>query len=198
VSARAARSVGREVLETVRAAAVAVLLALVLRTFVVETFRVDGISMQPTLQNGERLLVDKVTPRLFGVRVGDIVVFHPPLPVSPALVAAGVAEAACEWTDGGGADFVKRVVAVGPSTVYLQDGQIYVDGRLEPQPYLPLAWRDDFTSPVPVRVPAGWIYVLGDHRAESEDSRCFGPVPLSAVVGVARLVWWPPADARVL
>jgi signal peptidase I len=192
------RSAAREVWDTVRAIVIAVVVALLLRTFVVETFQVQGFSMEPTLQNGDRLLVNKVVLHFSPPHIGEIIVFLPPLPAAPALVAAGIAEASCEYVPSPPVDFVKRVIAVGGETVYLRNGQVYVDGRLQPEPFLPPAWRDHYTSPVPVRVPVGDVYVLGDHRAASEDSRCFGPVPDSRIVGVAQLIWWPLGQARVL
>ncbi len=188
----------REVWDTVRAIVIAVVVALLLRTFVMETFQVQGFSMEPTLQNGERLLVNKVLVHFSPPHIGQIVVFMPPLPASPALVAQGIAEASCEYVPSPPVDFVKRVIALGGDTVFLRNGQVYVNGQLQPEPFLPPAWRDHYTSPVPVKVPVGDIYVLGDHRAASEDSRCFGPVPISRIAGVAQLIWWPLANARVL
>lgn len=187
----------REVWETVRAIVVAVVIALLLRTFVIETFQVQGFSMEPTLQNGERLLVNKVVLHLTPPHIGQIIVFRPPLPAAPALVAAGIAEASCEYTPDPPVDFVKRVIALGGDTVDMRDGQVYIDGVLQPEPFLPPVWRDTFTSPTPVTIPSGDVFVLGDHRAASEDSRCFGPVPISRIVGVVQLIWWPLADARV-
>jgi signal peptidase I len=169
----------REAWETLRALAVAVVIALLIRQYVFETYEVKGYSMEPTLLNHERLLVNKFIYRFTRPQVGQIIVFQPPLPVHE--------------------DFVKRIVAVGGETVYMRDGRVYVDGHLQPEPYLPPAWRDHFTMlSGPVVVPKGDVWVLGDHRAASEDSRYFGPVPISSIRGEAILVWWPPQDARVL
>lgn len=168
-----------ELWDTVQAIVVAVVLALLIRQFVVETYKVDGQSMDPTLQNGERLLVNKFIYRFTSPKPGQIIIFHPPIP--------GVTQ-----------DFVKRVIAVGGETVQMQDGVVYVDGQVQPEPYLPPSYRDHYNSPQPFTVPAGDVWVLGDHRDASEDSRFFGPVPISSIRGEAMLVWWPLGDFRGL
>ncbi len=168
-----------EIRDTVLAVAVAIVLALLMRQFVVETYRVNGESMQPTLQNGERLLVNKFVFRFQKPRVGEIIVFHPPLPTNEA--------------------YVKRIVAVAGQTISMQNGYVYIDGHVQNEPYLPAAWRDHYTL-APLTVPAGDVFVLGDHRAASEDSRFFPGhfVPVRSIHGEAVLIWWPPADFRTL
>ena len=163
----------RDTLETV---IVAVVLALVIRTFVVEPFVVDGFSMQNTLQNHERLLVNKLTMYFNPLHYGEIIVFQPPL--------------------AGQGDYVKRVIATGGQTVSMVNGQVYVNGKKMPQPFLHwhgVSTEDSWNMP-PFKVPKGDIFVLGDHRAASEDSRFFGPVKVSAVQGVAFWVIWPLKD----
>ena len=169
----------RDVWETVRAVVIAVVAALLIRQFVLETFQVQGFSMQPTLQNNERLLVNKFIYDFTKPKIGQIIVFLPPLP-------------------GATQDFVKRVIAVGGDTVDMRNGIVYVDGVRQPEPWLPPAYRDNDTLPQPVTVPRGDVWVLGDHRAASEDSRIFGPVPISRIRGEAILVWWPPSHMRAL
>jgi signal peptidase I len=151
----------------------AVAFAFVIRTYMAEPFVVDGISMQNTLQNGERVLVNKMF-NVRNLRYGQIVVFSPPI--------------------AGAGDYIKRVIATGGQSEWMTDGQVYVDGRKMPQPFL--HWpgassTQDHYSMQPFVVPKGDIYVLGDHRAESEDSRIFGPVRLSSVYGTAFWVIWP-------
>ena len=179
----------REIRETLAPLLVALIIAFGLRTFVVETYLVHGPSMQPTLQDGQRLLVDKVGLRLGPPMPGQIIVFQPPEGTG------------CPSPDirPGGPDFVKRVIAEAGQTVMMRAGTVYVDGRALAEPYLPSMWRaaptDNFP---PTTIPAGDIWVMGDHRLVSVDSRCFGPLPVRNVHGVAMLVWWPPAAARVL
>jgi signal peptidase I len=172
------RSGWGELWETIQAVVIAIVLALLIRQFVVETFRVDGVSMEPTLQNNERLLVNKFIYRFTKPKAGEIIIFLPPIP-------------------GQTQDFVKRVIAVGGQTFQMQNGVVYVNGKVQPEPYLPASWRGN-ASFGPVTVPLGDVWVLGDHRMDSEDSRIFGPVPISAIRGEAMLVWWPLSDFRVL
>lgn len=180
---------GREVWETLAPLMVALLVAYGLRTFVLETYQVHGTSMQPTLEDGQRLMVDKVGLR-FGVpQPGQIVVFQPPTGTG------------CPSPDirPGGPAFVKRVIAEAGQTVEMRAGTLYVDGQALAETYLPSAFRagptDNFQ---PITVPSGDLWVMGDHRLVSVDSRCFGPLPARNVQGIAMLVWWPPAAARLL
>jgi signal peptidase I len=160
---------------------VAVLLAGLVRTFAFQTFWIPSSSMVPTLGVYDRILVQKAFFTWHDVREGDIVVFsHPPLD------QCGGAQ---------GDDLVKRVIALPGQTIYSSGNSIYVNGRLLAEPYLP---HDDPLGPPipgassqhPYRVPPGEFYVLGDNRAISCDSRYWGPVEGSSIIGKVVLVWW--------
>jgi signal peptidase I len=160
---------------------VAVLLAGLVRTFAFQTFWIPSSSMVPALGVYDRILVQKAFFDSRDVREGDIVVFsHPPLDH-------------CGGPQGG--DLVKRVIALPGQTIYSSGNSIYVNGRLLAEPYLP---HDDPLGPQipdassrhPYRVPAGEFYVLGDNRAISCDSRYWGPINGSSIVGKVVLVWW--------
>ena len=140
---------------------------LALRAFVVEPFAIPSESMAPTLRPGDRVLVDK----LASVHRGDLVVFHAPRSRTIEL---------------------KRVVAVGGDTVAIEDGVLLVDGRRRAEPYAD-ARAIDSVYFGPVRVPRGSLFVLGDNRANSADSRAFGALPARDVIGRARARVWPPA-----
>jgi signal peptidase I len=168
---------GRALWETVQTVLIALVLALIIRAYVVESFVVQGPSMEPTLQDGEHLLVNKFVLRLHPPQPGDIIVFRPPLPTTR--------------------DFIKRVIAVGGQEVELRDGVVYVNGVRQAEPWLGDAWLSHDNYP-PTLVPAGEVFVLGDNRRNSEDSRFFGFVPLRSIKGEAVLVWWPPQDIRVI
>ncbi len=195
------RSGWQELWETVRAILLAVLAALLIRQFVVETYRVNGISMEPTLQNNERLLVNKFIYRFTPPHVGQIIIFHPPLP-TPAQLASGSFHGTdtCHMAIPSSEDFVKRVIAVAGQTFAMRNGVVYINGQAQAEPWLPTAWRDHYTTvhPSQVKIPPGDVWVLGDHRAASLDSRCFGPVPISSIKGQAMLVWWPLGNFRIL
>lgn len=160
-------------------------LALLIRTFLVQAFFIPSGSMIPTLQIGDRVIVDKVGYRMKDVKRGEVIVFYKPDPYYDIH------------------ELIKRVVAVGGETFELQDGIVYIDGRPLEEPYLP---HDTLTLPKepipecgnaePVRdyceVPEGKILVLGDNRESSRDGRYYGPVDVDTVIGRAFLRVWPP------
>jgi signal peptidase I len=157
---------------------VAVLLAFLVRAFVFQTFWIPSASMTPTLGVYDRVLVQKAFYSWRDVREGDIVVFsHPPLDNCP----------------GPQGDLVKRVIALPGQTIYSSGSSIYINGRLLAEPYLPQP--DPLGPPIassqhPYRVPAGEFYVLGDNRSDSCDSRYWGPVKGSTIIGKVILIWW--------
>ena len=146
-----------------------------------QTFYIPSSSMVPTLGVYDRILVQKAFFNWHDVREGDIVVFsHPPLDDCPGPQNG---------------DLVKRVIALPGQTIYSSGNNIYVNGHLLSEPYLPR--YDPLGPPIPdatrqhpYRVPAGDFYVLGDNRAISCDSRYWGPITGSSIVGKAILVWW--------
>jgi signal peptidase I len=160
---------------------VAVLLAGLMRAFAFQTFFIPSSSMVPALGVSDRILVQKAFFTWRGVRQGDVVVFgHPP-------------RDHCGGPQGG--DLVKRVIALPGQTIYSAGGSIYVNGRRLAEPYLPHydplgPAIPDATSQHPYRVPPGEFYLLGDNRAISCDSRYWGPVRGSSIVGKVVLVWW--------
>ena len=158
---------------------VAVLLAGLVRTFAFQPFWIPTSSMVPTLGVYDRVLVQKAFFTWRGVREGQIVVFsHPPLDH-------------CGGPQEG--DLVKRVIALPGQTIYSSGNSIYVNGRLLAEPYLP--HYDPLGPPIasrqhPYRVPPGEFYMLGDNRADSCDSRYWGPIKGSSIIGKVVLVWW--------
>ena len=158
----------------------ATLLSVLLRTYVCEIFWVPSASMVPTLDVYDRILVQKAFFSWHDVREGDIVVFtHPPL----------------DECAGPAGDLVKRVIALPGQTIYSADGLLYVDGRRLREPYLPP--HDPLGPPIPgatrqhpFHVPRGDFYVMGDNRAISCDSRYWGPINGSSIIGrVVMLLW---------
>lgn len=164
------------VVETLDASIVAALLSLVIITFVVQAFYIPSGSMEPTLQIGDRILVSKLSYRLGTVGRGDVIVFHYPL--NP------------------GKDFVKRVVGLVGETVELRDGVVLINDQPIQELY-PTALtggdRSCTSSYGPQKIPREQIFVLGDNRCNSEDSRFFGFVPAPNVVGKALFIYWPPS-----
>jgi signal peptidase I len=165
---------------------VAVVLAVGVRTYVAQMFYIPSGSMLPTLQIGDRIVVDKIGYRLDGVARGDIVVFRRP-PLEPAAYA----------------DLVKRVIGLPGDTIGTVDGRVTIDGRVLAEPWLPVPRPQTIPSPLaapyslnhPFVVPAGEYFVMGDNRTDSEDSRYFGPIPGSLIVGRMAAKVWPISAA---
>jgi len=169
----------------------AVLLCTVLlRTYVVQSFYIPSPSMVPTLQVGDRIMVNKLSYDLHDVHRGDIVVFkRPPLETQNF------------------ADLVKRVIGLPGETISTKDGHVYIDGKLLNEPWLPPGpssytgalpndQHPQFNMPGPVTIPAGEYFVMGDNRTDSEDSRYFGPIPKALIVGRAMAVVWPLSQVK--
>ena len=181
VGVRRGRRWWRMLVETVAVVLVAVVLAGLVRAYVFQTFWIPSSSMVPTLGVYDRILVQKAFFSWHDVREGDIVVFsHPPLDDCPGPQNG---------------DLVKRVIALPGQTIYSSGSNLYVNGQLLSEPYLPS--NDPLGPPIPdatrqhpYRVPSGDFYVLGDNRAISCDSRYWGPITGSSIVGKAVLVWW--------
>ncbi len=163
----------KQVIEWIALVGGALLLALLIKTFLVQAFYIPSDSMYPTLKTDDRVLVNKLSYKLHDVHRGDIVVFSkPPKELSNIK------------------DLVKRVVGLPGETVEAHDNHVYVDRRRLPENYLPDGTvTTDFE---PVTIPKGHVFVMGDNRTRSEDSRVFGPVRESTIVGRVFLRIWPP------
>jgi signal peptidase I len=148
--------------------------AVLMRTFVVQTFYIPSGSMEPTLNIGDRILVDKLSYHLHAVHRGDIIVFSRP----PG-----------ETLEPGVNDLVKRVIGLPNETISAQNGQIDINGKPLKEPWLPKGVvTDDFG---PVHIPNGDYFVMGDNRGFSSDSRVFGPISGSLIVGRVVMRIWP-------
>jgi signal peptidase I len=195
-SPAAPKSATARLLEPVLVLVVAAVVAILINTFVAQAFYIPSASMVPQLRINDRVVVSKLAYRLHSPRRGDVVVFAAPpseqrVSRPPGNVAAralqrasrvlGVAESKTE--------LIKRVIGRPGETVQGRNGRVYVDGEPLIEPYLPAGTvTSDFG---PVTVPSGDLWVMGDNRDHSSDSRVFGPIPRSTVVG--RAIWraWP-------
>ncbi|MGQ0617505.1 MAG: signal peptidase I [Acidimicrobiia bacterium] len=181
---------------------VALAAAWVLKTFVAQAFYIPSGSMQDELEAGDRVIVSKLAYQLHDPRRGDIVVFPSPEATAPdddsalpfrlvedLLEAVGLRQPP-------GQVLIKRIVALPGETVEGRGGDLVINGRALVEPYLePDAVTADFPAET---VPAGSVFVMGDNRLSSRDSRVFGPVPTASIVGRAVLQVWPPTDASFL
>lgn len=165
----------------------AVIVVVVVRTFFVQAFYIPSASMQPTLRKNDRVLVNKLSYTLHSVHRGDVVVFD-----RPSCDAANTPVwASCEAT-GQIKDLIKRVVGLPGDTITVQDDHVLVDGKRLSEPYTHgLPTRLICSFPGTYRVPKGDVFVMGDNRTNSTDSRCFGPISEKIIVGRAFVRVWP-------
>jgi signal peptidase I len=133
--------------------------------------------MLPILHDSDRILIEELTPRFRSVRRGEVIVFRHPRDPKRLLV--------------------KRVIGMGGDTVAIDRGLVALNGVVQDEPYLGAGSRDE-RSFAPTEVAHGFLYVLGDDRSISEDSRVWGPIPESTVLGRALFTYWPPQRGRNL
>jgi signal peptidase I len=167
--------------EVVETLVLTLVIFLVIQTFIAQPYRVEQMSMETTLEPDQYVLVDKLTPRFDAYKRGDIVVFNPPE----------------DWTASENrTPFIKRVIGVAGDTVEIHDGRVFVNGVALKEPYVfavdgKAQPTTTTTDPPEWRVPDGELFVMGDHRQSSSDSRNFGPIEVSHVIGRAWLRYWP-------
>jgi signal peptidase I len=182
--------------------AVALGLALAVQAYAVKPYRIPSESMEPTLQVGDRVLVNRFSRRLGSEpKVGQIVVFHPPSGADtspprcgdPAEGAGSTAPCSRPTGTASSQTFVKRVVAMGGDRIAIRSGHVLRNGKLEAEPFVaPCGGGPECNLPRAIRVEEGSVFLMGDNRGSSQDSRFWGPVPTSWVIGQAVAVYWPP------
>ena len=167
---------GQEVVAGLKTLVSAAVYATLIVTFGFQVARVDGLSMAPTLEDHDRLIVNKLVYELGDPRPGDIVMLYYPL--NPEKM------------------FVKRVIAKEGDSVRIVDGHVYVNDIPLHDDYVPAEFRshDDWGPQI---VQQGYYFVMGDHRNNSSDSRHWGPVPKKYIVGKVKVRWWPLQDAKI-
>ena len=170
----------RNIIEWVAIVAGALAVALVVKTFLIQAFFIPSLSMFPTLDKGDRVLVNKLSYDLHDVNRGDMVVFDRP---------AGSPESDIK-------DLIKRVVGLAGETIEARDGVVYIDGDRLDEPYLEDGVRTENLSPT--EIPEGHVFVMGDNRSGSADSRVFGPIDEDTIVGRAFIRVWPLPEISLL
>lgn len=161
--------------EWTKAIAIALIIAITIRTFIFAPIVVDGTSMVPTLKDRERLIINKAIYYLTTPKRGDIIVFHSPE----------------------NNDWIKRVIGLPGDQLEIVDGVLYINGEPVEEPYLNGMVTEDFDL---VQVPENMLFVMGDNRYNSKDSRnpYVGPIPMESVVGKAQFVFWPASNMRIV
>jgi signal peptidase I len=162
------RAVLRDIVGTILPA---IIIALLIHVFLAQATRVYGQSMEPNLHSNERLVIEKLSYRFHGPRRGDVVVLHDP-GGSPELL-------------------IKRVVGLPGERVTVADGRVFIDGKTLEEPYLD---QDTLGGGRSWIVPPLTVFVMGDNRSASRDSRTFGPVPMEQIIGRALVRYWPLAE----
>ncbi len=163
----------RWLVETILLVAAAFILAQGIKTFVVQPFVIPTGSMIPTIEIDDRVLAEKLTYRFSrGPEYEDIVVFKDPTGAHPQLI--------------------KRVIATEGQTVDIRDGTVYIDGKALEEPYLQgVRTEPEGTVSLPIKIPKGYVWVMGDNRPNSGDSRFIGPQQVAAIQGRAIWTYWP-------
>jgi signal peptidase I len=185
------KRMGRVVVEWAAVIVGALVMALLVKAFLFQAYYIPSPSMEPTLGEGDRIIVNKLSYRLHDVNRGDMVVFSAP-------------EGA-----GGVDDLIKRVIGLPGELVRVEQGRVLIGEGMLLEPYLPIQnGTDDFRAPsncanLPedregCRVPPGHVFVLGDYRDNSRDSRFFGPISEESIRGRAFLRIWPLGEFRRL
>jgi signal peptidase I len=174
-------------LEIVETLVLTLIIFFVIQTFVAQPYRVEQMSMQRTLEPEQYVLVDKLTPRFDAYKRGDIVVFTPPP----------------DWVQSQGTPYIKRVIGVGTDIIEIRDGMVFVNEieLLEPYVFAVDGEPQETTDPLGQErwvVPEGEVFLMGDHRSNSADSREFGPVEVEQVIGRAWLRYWPIDTFQIL
>ncbi|MGH9207448.1 MAG: signal peptidase I [Acidimicrobiales bacterium] len=179
---RGPRSPWRRIVEWLLVFLLAAGAAVGIRAFLIQAFYIPSGSMLPTLQLGDRIIVDKLSYHLHAIHRGDIVVFAtPPTDQGDPTVK----------------DLVKRVIGLPGDRIASVNGHVTIGGRPISEPYLPTGTLTDSPSLRPEIVPQGEYFVMGDNRSDSKDSRIFGPIPGSLIVGRAVLRVWPLSHISV-
>jgi signal peptidase I len=198
------KSAAGSVVELILVVAAALGIALLFQAFIVKPYKIPSGSMLPTLQINQRILVDRIGNDFSSPGIGDIIVFHP-----PKNYAAGCADPA-EGQERSGQDaaaacavaqrqassetFVKRVVGLPGDRISIRNGHVYRNGVREHDPYIAPCYGGPACSfPQTITVPRGDYYMMGDNRGDSDDSRFWGPVARSWIIGKAFLTYWPPS-----
>lgn len=196
IKRRGNRSPLRSLVEWVVVVGGAFGLALLIQAFLLQPFRIPSGSMIPTLEVRDRIVVNKLSYHLHPVHRGDVVVFTSPkcnAPQTPSWANCGIV--------GEYADLVKRVIGLPGDHLAIANDHVYVNGEQLDEPYVqpgavtvqqpPYGCGFTGTPAHPFVVPKGMVFVMGDNRGDSLDSRCFGPIPESTLVGRAFVIIWP-------
>jgi len=190
--------------ELVLIVAVALGLALGIQAFLVKPYRIPSESMMPTLEIGQRVLVNRIGGRFSDPQVGDVVVFHPPAGAEsdnecgggPPPAGEPCSEPTAQRAD---VNFIKRIVAGPGDRLSIEQGHVVLNGERQSEPFaLPCQGSEGCTYPRAITIPPDHYFMMGDNRGSSDDSRFWGPVPRDWIIGGAFATYWPPKRIGLL
>ncbi len=180
-------------------------MALGIQAFIVKPYQIPSESMEPTLDVGQRVLVNRFLYHFKDPQIGDIVVFHPPAGANgggaggecgdPRTGAGGSSGAACDQPtpDEASVNFIKRIVAGPGDTLSVENGHPVVNGEIADEGFIrPCTPGGACNLPKPITIPPDHYFMMGDNRGSSDDSRFWGPVPRDWIIGKAFATYWPP------
>ena len=193
------KSPANSLIEFVVIIAVALGLAVGIQAFLIKPFRIPSPSMEPTLDVGQRVLVNRIGTHFGDPHRGEIVVFKPPagadthqcgIPSEPADKHPCGRPTAQQSSS----NFIKRVIGLPGDTVFVKNNHAYINGKPLKEPYIQAGTPCDELCdlPRPIKVPPGYFFMMGDNRGASDDSRDWGPVPKKWIIGHAFFTYWPP------
>ena len=196
-------STGNSLVELVLIVAVALGLALGIQAFLVKPYRIPSPSMVPTLNPGQRVLVNRIGNNFGDPAVGDVTVFHPPAGAENGMECGGQRQEdqPCPRPTGGKSDvnFIKRIVAGPGDRLAIVDGHVVLNGRRQSEPFTrPCGGGEGCNLPTPITIPPEHYFMMGDNRGASDDSRFWGPVPRDWIIGNAFATYWPPKRIGLL
>jgi signal peptidase I len=188
---------GNSLVELVVIVAVALGLALGIQAFLVKPYRIPSESMVPTLEIGQRVLVNRIGARFSAPDIGNVTVFHPPAGSETNQCGAPQQDGeACSKPTATRSDvnFIKRVVAGPGDKIAIDDGHVVLNGKRQSEPFARFAGCEngDCDFPKQITVPPDHYFMMGDNRGASDDSRFWGPVPRKWIIGGAFATYWPP------
>jgi signal peptidase I len=206
VSATRPQSRAGSLVELVLIVAVALGLALAIQALLIKPYRIPSESMEPTLDVGQRVLVNRIGNRFSDPEVNEIMVFHPPAGSersvqcgNPSQGEGGAAPCSQPTRERSDVNFIKRVVALPGDRISIRNGHLIRNGKPAREPFIrPCGGDAECNFPQEIIVPPGHYFMMGDNRGASDDSRFWGPVPKRWLIGGAFATYWPPGRIGLL
>ncbi len=196
---------GGQVTELIVIVITALAIALAVQWLLIKPYRIPSGSMEPTLDVGQRVLVNRLSHRLGAdPKVGDVITFHPPAGADEQPPRCGAPQAddqpcPAPTTARSSQTFIKRVVGVAGDRIAVRDGHVVRNGRVQSESFIaPCAGGQGCDLPRAITVPSGYVFCMGDNRGASDDGRFWGPVPVDWVIGEAFATYWPPKRVGTL